>query len=309
MFVLTFAKYILTDPCWSLFQHFYHVVNNEINNNDDTTLNKYLYVPSSKLDSYTTQLINIFKEHLNVTILENIENLNNLLSSRDSNDYHTTWLAEQTQPSDCSVQSVINQTLPLIACKWFMKQEDISSLQKCVLGKNYQYGCGSATNTKLRILVLDREGDNREWIHSRTFYNHIKLLYQSSFDIKYIPTFKHFSLYKQALAMHTSDIIITTHGAQLTNVAYIKKCTAVIELFPRNYYLYFYQLLTLVAGGIHFEGYLFGSNRLKDTRENIDTLNKRVESRSNPILTSPESLILKIPIITSAILECRSKCL
>ena len=84
----------------------------------------------------------------------------------------------------------------------------------------------------------------------------MKSLNLPSFEIKHIPDFKYYSFHAQAKVMHSADIIISSHGAQLTNLAFVKKCTAVVELFPKNYYLYYYQLLTLISGGMHFEGYL-----------------------------------------------------
>merc|ERR1711862_1018775 len=123
------------------------------------------------------------------------------------------------------------------------------------------------------------------------------------FELRFVPNFKHLTLYEQALAMHDSDIIITTHGAQLTNLAYIKKCTAIVELFPKNYYLYFYQSLTSIAGGIHYEGYLSGSNRWKDTLPGISNYTVRNRDRSKPILASPESILFDLPVIKSAIFD------
>ena len=262
----------------------------------------------------------MFKQHRDVSIFRNINHLNKLLIWSSLGNY-TTWLAEiKLNSGACAWESVKNQgKLPLLACKWFVnKEKDTNSLQKAVLGKNFQQSyCSNcdtdnnnATNNtnKLRILIIDREGDTRKWAHSRSTCYLIKLLYQSLFDVRFIPNLKSFSLYDQALAIHTSDIIITSHGAQLTNIAYIKKCTAVIELFPKNYYLYFYQLMTLVAGGIHFEGYEFGFNRWKDTSSICDVPEKRSEARAKTMLVSPESLVLELPRIVSAILDCRSKC-
>ena len=77
------------------------------------------------------------------------------------------------------------------------------------------------------------KGDTRYWENYEEFNEQMKLLNLSSFDVRYISNFKHYSLYEQAKEMNAADIIITSHGAQLTNLAYIRRCTAVIELFPR----------------------------------------------------------------------------
>jgi len=61
---------------------------------------------------------------------------------------------------ECAWHSVTTRhRLPLVACKWFMKEDDVRSFQKVVLGDNFQSGCDQVKNTKLRILVLDRKGN------------------------------------------------------------------------------------------------------------------------------------------------------
>ena len=56
----------------------------------------------------------------------------------------------------------------------------------------------------------------------------------------------------QARWIHAHDVIVSPHGAQLSNLVFARPCTAVVEIFEAGKYLTFYGTLTLAVGGVHF---------------------------------------------------------
>ena len=60
----------------------------------------------------------------------------------------------------------------------------------------------------------------------------------------------------QAAWVHAADVVVSPHGAQLSNLVFARRCTAVLELFPRHFYMPgFYLALALQAGAVAFAGY------------------------------------------------------
>ncbi|KAH8052590.1 DUF563-containing protein [Aureococcus anophagefferens] len=60
----------------------------------------------------------------------------------------------------------------------------------------------------------------------------------------------------QAAWVHAADVVVSPHGAQLSNLVFARRCTAVLELFPRHFYMPgFYLALALQAGAVPFAGY------------------------------------------------------
>ena len=107
--------------------------------------------------------------------------------------------------------------------------------------------------------------------------------------------------------MHSADIIVSPHGAQLSNLAYIRPCTVVVELFPPGYYLQFFQSLVLSANGVSFEGYPAGSDRFKETIPAIENGTVRGLARAGPISASPRSILKALPELVEALERCRSQ--
>ena len=157
----------------------------------------------------------------------------------------------------------------------------------------------------LRVLLIDRAGGSREWSLSHDTASLIEEVWGDDVHVKVVSNF-HGSLRDQALEMHNADIIISPHGAQLTNLAFIRPCTAVLELFPRGYYLGYFQPLVLSAGGVSFDGYPFDRSPLLDTdTTSISDLKQRVMIRELPIKTSPESIMRAFPKLVIGVLSCR----
>eukprot|EP00557_Chaetoceros_sp_GSL56_P013759 CAMPEP_0176484244 /NCGR_PEP_ID=MMETSP0200_2-20121128/4349_1 /TAXON_ID=947934 /ORGANISM="Chaetoceros sp., Strain GSL56" /LENGTH=171 /DNA_ID=CAMNT_0017880701 /DNA_START=330 /DNA_END=845 /DNA_ORIENTATION=+ len=110
--------------------------------------------------------------------------------------------------------------------KYFLNHHsDVQALQKQVLGENYfQHHNQKRHRLPLRALLIDRAGVTREWVYSNETALQIKKVWGEDIHVRIISNLNG-TLMEQALEFHNSDIIISPHGAQLTNLAFIRPCT------------------------------------------------------------------------------------
>lgn len=67
----------------------------------------------------------------------------------------------------------------------------------------------------------------------------------------------HLSFAEQARWVHAQDLIIAPHGAQNINFLWARRCTAILELYPKHYYLPSEMLqLARAVGAVPFAGYV-----------------------------------------------------
>jgi hypothetical protein len=190
--------------------------------------------------------------------------------------------------------------------KYFLnRHSDVQALQRQVLGKDFVRDHQRRHRIPLRALLIDRAGTTREWIYSNETASKIQQVWGEDIHLKVVSNFNG-ALNEQAMEIHNADIIISPHGAQLTNLAFIYPCTAVLELFPRGYYLGYFQPLVLSAGGIALDGYPWDRNPLEDTAaELIGDFKTRKWLRKSHIHASPDSILRVLPSVISQIISCR----
>ena len=200
---------------------------------------------------------------------------------------------------------------PLVNCKYFMEAEDIYKLQKAVLGSQFADG---PSNEKLRLLVLNRhDATQREWVYADETLNLIKNEWNNVIETKIIPSFTGYSFEQQALEIHKADVIISPHGAQLTNIFFARPCTTMLELFPRGFYYPKKGPLLMEAGGIAFDGYHFDGSPVAETPpfdiHKDESKHLRIKLRDTPIYASPTSILYSLPDILQAAVNCRKQSL
>ena len=129
---------------------------------------------------------------------------------------------------------------------WLVSRDDARELAEIV--------CPSAVEEDvLRIGILNREHTGR-LLESATLVTSLRTAFPMALvEEKY---FENVSFPDQAQWMHRMDVVISPHGAQLTNALFLRPCTVVLEIFPMNYYVpgYFSTLVTAV-GGLTFVAY------------------------------------------------------
>ena len=199
-----------------------------------------------------------------------------------------------------------DSTYEIQNAKYFVnRMSDVQSLQKHVLGALYKNHSKQHDEAQLRVLLIDRKGTTREWPFAKSTAVMIKKLWGTKVVVEIVSHFEG-SLRSQAAKMHWADIVITPHGAQNTNLAFIRPFTSVLELFPHGYYVGgYFQPLVLSAGGVAFDGYPFEKLKTLDTVSSVSTLEGRVNARKGPLNTSPESILRAFPDLVLNNIACR----
>ena len=106
---------------------------------------------------------------------------------------------------------------------------------------------------------------NRGPQSGRHVVNHKEILESVSkelpnLEIVYMESFDGASFQDQISFMANIDILISPHGAQVTNAAFLPQCGSVFELFPTGYFVpHFYGSLSRSTGHYHF--YMYTGNR------------------------------------------------
>lgn len=294
-------------PCWSILQRF-------------PNANRCLQLRNIDLEDLTSEwimdLLQVFRD-AGIQVLEDghanadeplaaaKRNVRRRLDYRNNTETRSSdWIATLNKvPSGGFPQKQPDSKFPIQNSRYFSTHSDVQTLQRYVLGDEYK-SVGTAVSLPLRVLLIDRAGGSREWSLSNDTASLIEKVWGDDVHVKVVSNF-HGSLRDQALEMHNADIIISPHGAQLTNLAFIRPCTAVLELFPRGYYLGYFQPLVLSAGGVSFDGYPFDRSPLLDTDGMVSDEEQRVMIRELPIKTSPESIMRAFPKLVTGVLSCR----
>ena len=103
--------------------------------------------------------------------------------------------------------------------------------------------------------------------------------------------------------MHNADVLITPHGAQLTNAVFLRPCTVVLEILPDSFYHPKKAPLVMEVGGIHYTGYRFEGSPRAET-----TLNDTGRYRDVEFLNaSAQSIVFAMPDLLQDALSCRKQ--
>ena len=191
----------------------------------------------------------------------------------------------------------------------------------------------------VQILILDRKSSSRDFTRVEDMirllhnylYNHTIISNNSQgkidpaadqtatslmttqfrLNVTYIASFSKYTLYQQAYFMHRADIIYSPHGAQLSNLMYIRPCTVSVEFFPRGYYLQFFQSLVVAALGIPFEAYptatMNYTDKITDTQIMSQHHSGRNMARSTKTNVLLDFFVRTLPQIMNASIQCRAK--
>ena len=165
----------------------------------------------------------------------------------------------------------------------------------------------------LRIGILNRETE-RSFLDERkliavleSVVNNLKV----KLRITPIVSLVHFvkqTIKEHATWMHTQDLIISPHGAGLTNAVFIRPCTAVLELFPKHYFIPgYYQTLIAAVHGVPFLAYP-GIHPDDELSSNVEH-NARKIARSHNFNFSTATLKAFFQTALPQMIERRAYCL
>ena len=288
-------------PCWSILHQF------------PNASERYVKVRNFDWDEITSEwIIDLMKvfNAAGIQVVDDYFHNSSFVSHQSSNHTQSKseWVATfdiggggfPAANGDGTVYKIENS-------KYFVnRRSDVQSLQEHVLGTLYYNNTSEERDeAQLHVLLIDRKGTTREWPYAKSTAAMIENLWGKKRVVVDIISNFEGSLRSQAAKMHWADIVITPHGAQNTNLAFIRPCASVLELFSRGYYLGYFQPLVLSAGGVAFDGYPIGRLRDLDTVSTVSTLEGRVKARKGPINTSPESILQAFPDLVLNNIACR----
>mmetsp|Transcript_12604 Transcript_12604/g.18877 ORF Transcript_12604/g.18877 Transcript_12604/m.18877 type:complete len:464 (+) Transcript_12604:85-1476(+) len=276
-------------PCWSILQRFPNAKRfMELENRE-----------SFKSKRWINDMLNVF-ESAGISIKKP--------GGTNTTNQYREWIAAPNNIEQPSWPIPDRKDHPTVfkvdGPSYFINQHDVMSLQQHLLQQDYiARMAGSAL--PLQVLLFQRKGETREWVHAQETANKIKQAWGNWIEVKVLSTLNGNSLKEQALEFHRADIIVSPHGAQLTNLAFIRPCTVVLELFPNQYYLSYFQKYVLSAAGIHYEGYELGRSPLHDTMDTINNSELRGSARGKQMLASPQSILHALPRLILSCLSCQ----
>jgi hypothetical protein len=92
--------------------------------------------------------------------------------------------------------------------------------------------CGKKWNRLPKVAILNRR-KSRRLLNAHELATSI----EDTFPGQVVPIvfFENKTMLEQARFFMETDIVISPHGAQLTSIAFMKNCSTLIELFPKNY--------------------------------------------------------------------------
>eukprot|EP01013_Petalomonas_cantuscygni_P001457 TRINITY_DN1144_c0_g1_i1.p1 TRINITY_DN1144_c0_g1~~TRINITY_DN1144_c0_g1_i1.p1 ORF type:complete len:470 (+),score=67.55 TRINITY_DN1144_c0_g1_i1:217-1626(+) len=90
----------------------------------------------------------------------------------------------------------------------------------------------------------------------------------------------------------STDILVTTHGAELTSIPFMPRCAAVLELLPENYFMVGYYPRLGATAGLNYS-WMYMSTEQASTSRNILAPSKvgRVAARESPLCAPVEDIV------------------
>ena len=137
---------------------------------------------------------------------------------------------------------------------WFLHPVDAVMLQAAVLGEDPCDPTNRAalTDPSVAVLVLSRKS-NRRLMHAEILAEFLRA--KPSVKAVSVVAFGGGpgSLQHQARLLHGASVLIATHGAGNTNMAFMRPCSVIIELFPALFFIPgYFGSLAQRAGLLHF---------------------------------------------------------
>jgi hypothetical protein len=127
-------------------------------------------------------------------------------------------------------------------------------------------------------------------------------------NIQYLESFDGMSFQEQITYMSRIDILISPHGAQVTNSAFIPSCGGVIELFPTGYYApHYFGTLARCTGHYHYSIYTGNVTTMETDVSYYMTTSfetRRTARTFNITVRDVNSILNGIQTLTNRWIEC-----
>lgn len=139
-----------------------------------------------------------------------------------------------------------------VPLSWLASATDAAALADLVL-RNEEPPPPPRARVAARVGILDRAPPSGHLLHAHDIAAALADALSSTVDVA---LFENATLAEQAAWMRDHDVVISPHGAQLTNLVFLQPCAAILELSPAHYFVPGYFLtLALNAGALAYVGY------------------------------------------------------
>lgn len=120
--------------------------------------------------------------------------------------------------------------------------------------------------------------------------------------------FKNKTFLEQVDFFAKTDIVISPHGAQLTGIPFMPDCGAVLELFPKGYYLpAFFGTLANVSNLNHAFLYLSEVDGKSEYSKFAASKETRLEARGAELCPPVHSVVQAVEQLVKEWKQCRMK--
>ena len=189
--------------------------------------------------------------------------------------------------------------------------EDTKSFREAILKSDYHNNkdiletnvCDSSHVP--RISILNRKG-SREIMNIQDVEQALQSEFPSlPFNIIY--SFDGMSLLGQAHFFAETDILISSHGAQLTGIPFMPSCGSVLEVFPQGYYIPdFFQSLGFFSG-LNFSNIYLGENMKEEVKSGMATVGSRRRARRKNLCIPVSAVVDEVKRMVDQRKHCCAK--
>ena len=149
---------------------------------------------------------------------------------------------------------------------WLIATADAVALQRRLFGSQMMTFVRHPRT--LRVGFLNRMQSRRVMGAATLMSDLLKVVqrHTSTYTLSYVDDMGTMSFAEQAMWVHSQDIIFAPHGAQNVNFVWAQQCAAILEIYPKNYYIPGELLqLARAVGAIPFAAYE-GDHPYEDTQ-------------------------------------------
>ena len=160
------------------------------------------------------------------------------------NDTASCLLSRGTTESVCFETLVLSPPTSY-GSNWFFELGDRDTLVHRILGSDARYDKRASCN----ICIVQRTA-SRRILNLSEVLEMLKSRYDQGAKVI---TFETLTFQEQVKAVDTCDLLLAPHGGGMTNTAFVRQHSTVIEFFPAWYFhMYFYESAVLSAGASYF---------------------------------------------------------
>jgi len=139
---------------------------------------------------------------------------------------------------------------------WLIATADAEALQQRLFGSQMMRFFRQPRT--LHVGMLNRKGSRRVMGADTLMSDLVKAVqrHANTYTLSHVDDMGTMSFAQQAMWIHSQDIIFAPHGAQNVNFIWAQQCAAILEIYPKAYYIPGeYLQLARAAGAIQFAAY------------------------------------------------------